>query len=305
MKSTQKILWIIFTIIMTSNVFGQKAPVVNPSILDDGCTNITYSDAATIVFDFDTLAAIPIPPYTILLPIDSVVVNGFSNVPLGLTANCLSPNCTSYPTGGSVGATENILVSGVPLSTVSNNIIKVYYTYWITAPIVGVQSALDSTQISISIINLDTSVTQIGNSLTANLAGASYQWVDCDNAYAIIAGETNQNFTTTVNGNYAVIIDNGNCVDTSFCYNVIYTNVNEQSSSVEVSVYPNPTKGKLTIKCENMDRVEVLDITGKLVYEIAVSTNMLDMDISTLTKGIYFVRVMSENGVGVKRIVLD
>lgn len=78
----------------------------------------------------------------------------------------------------------------------------------------------------------DSSVTQNGTLLTADLASAAYQWVDCDDNNNPIPGETSQSFTPTVTGNYAVEITVANaCGSTntnlSDCFLVDYTGLEE------------------------------------------------------------------------------
>lgn len=68
--------------------------------------------------------------------------------------------------------------------------------------------------------NLDNTTTLNGSTLTANEAGATYQWINCS-GNTPIAGATNQSFTPTQTGNYAVIVNNGSCSDTSDCENVV------------------------------------------------------------------------------------
>lgn len=71
------------------------------------------------------------------------------------------------------------------------------------------------------------SVTQNGPLLTADTVGSSYQWLDCDNNYVIINGETNQSYTPAITGNYAVEVTLNGCVDTSACFLVDYTGIEE------------------------------------------------------------------------------
>lgn len=66
---------------------------------------------------------------------------------------------------------------------------------------------------------VDTTVTVSGDTLTSNDLLGSYQWIDC-NTLTDIPGETNAQFVATQTGNYAVVIDNGICSDTSACYSV-------------------------------------------------------------------------------------
>ena len=119
--------------------------------------------------------------------------------------------------------------------------------------------------IDLTIIVVDTSVTQNGATLTANTSGATYQWLDCNNAYSIISGETNQSFTVTANGSYAVeIIENG-CTDTSFCYVVNTLDINEEELNNNIAIYPNPTTGIITIEGNKIKLIEVRDIQGQLI----------------------------------------
>ena len=64
----------------------------------------------------------------------------------------------------------------------------------------------------------DITITNSSPILSANQIGASYQWLDCDDNYAPIVGDTNQDFTATANGNFAVIVSGYGCTDTSDCY---------------------------------------------------------------------------------------
>lgn len=84
----------------------------------------------------------------------------------------------------------------------------------------------------ISGINND--VVQTGALLTAEMNGAGYQWLDCDNNYAEIPGETNQSYTATVVGHYAVKITFSNLceaveIDTSSCHLVQVADLSELS----------------------------------------------------------------------------
>ena len=69
--------------------------------------------------------------------------------------------------------------------------------------------------------------TQNGPQLNANQTGVNYQWLDCDDNNAIVSGETNQSFTPAVTGNYAVEVTMNGCVDTSDCFLVDYTGIEE------------------------------------------------------------------------------
>jgi len=70
---------------------------------------------------------------------------------------------------------------------------------------------------------LDNDVDQNGTSMTAVQNGATYQWLDCENNYAIISEATGQTYNPTSTGYYAVEITlNDPCgglyIDTSSCH---------------------------------------------------------------------------------------
>lgn len=72
--------------------------------------------------------------------------------------------------------------------------------------------------IDLTINIIDSAVTQIDAiTLQASSLTGSYQWVDCDDNYSIMNGETSQYFVATANGNYALIVTENGCSDTSAC----------------------------------------------------------------------------------------
>jgi len=128
--------------------------------------------------------------------------------------------------------------------------------------------------------------------LTANQTGATYQWVDCDNGNAPILLATNQSYTATVNGNYAVEITVGLCMVTSECESVTGVGIKERTNSV-LSIYPNPSSGIVNISnARDLVTVSFIDVMGKIVYTTSKTTLI---DISQLNSGLYFVKTISKN----------
>ncbi len=68
-------------------------------------------------------------------------------------------------------------------------------------------------------VNTGTIVTGT-HTINAILNNASYQWLDCGTG-AIIPGATLPSFTPVASGSYAVIVDDGECADTSHCVPVV------------------------------------------------------------------------------------
>lgn len=72
----------------------------------------------------------------------------------------------------------------------------------------------------------------------------------------------------------------------------------ENKAAVHVQVYPNPSNGKLTVKNNNseINEIELIDLSGKVVYAKSVSGNETVLDISNLNKGLYILKVQTKNG---------
>jgi hypothetical protein len=141
-------------------------------------------------------------------------------------------------------------------------------------------------------------VTVSSPTLIAQTPGLTYQWVDCNNGYAPIAGETNQIFTAKKNGNYAVIATQNGCADTSNCYLIPTTGIAENNASALLQAYPNPTTGRFTAKLSKEFKdvtVSVMNLLWQEVYrkELDVAS-ALQVDLEG-PKGVYFITVSSKN----------
>jgi len=161
-------------------------------------------------------------------------------------------------------------------------------------------SGCDSTiQLNLTIEAVNTSVTHGGGTLTADVSGASYQWLDCDNNYAPISGETGQSFTPNMNGNYAVQITEYNCTDMSECFNVTGTNTTNKPVFEEMTIFPNPTTGKVNIRLQSTSewvQIEVMNVLGQRISQhIEEQTEFISLDIDG-PDGVYLIKVKTESG---------
>ena len=176
-----------------------------------------------------------------------------------------------------------------------------YYPYYFKGKIddVGIwDRALSQCEIQdLFLAGTMNNVTQTGATLSADQAGATYQWLDCNDNNAIINGETNQSYTPTVTGNYSVEVNMNGCVDTSTCYLVDYTGLSELYSEI-VSIYPNPASNKITINGLNdltdITKIEITSITGAIVRKENITNSVID--ISMLNSGMYLLFISHENG---------
>jgi len=81
--------------------------------------------------------------------------------------------------------------------------------------------------------------------------------------------------------------------------------VNE-SNKTAFSIVPNPASNEITISSENnFTTVEVINLLGQTVISESLKWNTIQLDISCLNNGIYFVRMTSENGISVRKFVKE
>ncbi len=148
------------------------------------------------------------------------------------------------------------------------------------------------------ITNIDSTVVNTGDSVFAFSSGLAYQWLNCDStALAVpgmIAGATNRGYRPDTTGNFAVIIYNGSCVDTSSCTMVTYIGLGEtKGAASSFSIYPNPTKNNFKVAFDQTianGPLQVFNMEGKLVYEVQQVRSGQSIEIDGLSEGLYTVR---------------
>ena len=147
----------------------------------------------------------------------------------------------------------------------------------------------DSTvTLNLNVLVLDTSVSVNNNTLAANGLASSYQWIDCNNN-APIVGATNVIFTPTQTGNYAVILTQNNCSDTSGCYNVVIIGL-RNAFSESIILYPNPTKDKLFIdypESLEIKQIRIITVAGAELIRTNTSKLSDGINTSSLNAGTY------------------
>jgi hypothetical protein len=154
----------------------------------------------------------------------------------------------------------------------------------------------------------NTNVSQNMNMLTSAAISSTYQWLDCDNGNAPIAGATNPSYTAMASGNYAVeVTNNGGCVDTSACKEVVMVNtVNVFENAIEM--FPNPSQGVVQVDLGETYQnvmISVTDAVGKVIF----NKNYVQLNKTTLNleadHGIYFVKIIAGKESAVLKLLVE
>lgn len=164
--------------------------------------------------------------------------------------------------------------------------------------------------LTVSSISVNTAVQQSGLTLTATTPGASYQWINCTLGNQIITGQTNQNFTPSVPGNYAVIITQNGCVDTSSCFNLTTVATQNLTHDRLVTIYPNPSTGDVFFKTDGIlplmpARINIYNLNGQCVYQTKITSFNEGIDLRALQAGLYYVKWNTVRGDIIKKIVIQ
>lgn len=168
----------------------------------------------------------------------------------------------------------------------------VYYDAFLVAGACDSLVALNVTDNSV-----DVSVTANNNYLLANAASGNYQWINCS-TNAAISGAINQAYIPSVNGEYAVIVTQNFCSDTSDCINFSTAGFESLNNQV-ISVSPNPAQESFQIGLPfwalNAELV-VFDVTGKEVLSKVFTGNQTTVTRNAIMpEGLYFA-VVNLNG---------
>ena len=121
---------------------------------------------------------------------------------------------------------------------------------------------------------------------------------------------------TSPAGNNPLYMGDYNCSNYSLChgdsYWVLhitdvfdYDNVEEKQMS-NVRVFPNPAKGLFTVSANEIKRVQLYNILGQRVVEVpSYNGENVMVDGCSLCAGVYLVRVVTENGVVIKKLLVE
>ncbi|MBP6624283.1 MAG: SBBP repeat-containing protein [Chitinophagaceae bacterium] len=146
----------------------------------------------------------------------------------------------------------------------------------------------------LTINNPNTMVTQNGSLLSALTSGATYQWINCP-SFTIILGATNQTYNATANGDYAMIITQNGCTDTSICMTVTGVGIEVLNTQNFITISPNPTHTMFNIECPmNSAKVIVYNSFGQKLLSAKIEHHAATIDISQYPNGIYMAEIIDD-----------
>lgn len=242
------------------NVFGQPKTVTACDEIESPSGNYLWTKSGVY---FDTIAS--------NLGCDSLLTIT-TNINYSITRDIVTDACFEYlsPSGKNTWTT-----SGYYLDTLTR------------------QNGCDSIlSIDLRIEGDSSKIILNGSTLTAVPSGMNYQWLDCGNDFNAIPGATSRTFQPSVSGDYAVMVLDGFCVDTSQCQSVIVSSVPEIFESL--AIFPNPISDFLIIEGQHDLKFSIVDQTGRVLLNGKSQKGRYRVNTRDLMSGHYLVRLESD-----------
>jgi hypothetical protein len=128
---------------------------------------------------------------------------------------------------------------------------------------------------------------------------------------AIIPGATGATYTVTANGNYTVVVTANGCASAvSAATNITNSGIADDLAGMKVSVYPNPTSGAFNVKLSGYQvnaTVTLYNLAGQAiaVENVKAGEEIKNMNVKELAAGTYLLKVTSDKGVQVSRLLVQ
>ena len=138
-----------------------------------------------------------------------------------------------------------------------------------------------------SIISLDLTINESSTGTDTQTSVDSYTWID--------------GITYTMSNNTATYILTNN----NNCDSVVFLNLTIKNSSFidvnknnEIKLFPNPSSEKITIELEGIEAMDVslLNSQGKILLQKSGQFDEYDINLTSYTAGIYFLRIITSEG---------
>ncbi len=123
-------------------------------------------------------------------------------------------------------------------------------------------------------------------------------------------GVTDNTFNPSVAGvgthtiTYSYTFESNNEFSCDFSIEVTNNSGIYNATNEKIEIYPNPTNGILNINFASVQNreIEVVNLTGQIVKQANINSDKIELDLSELAEGTYFVRVKAKASVSITKI---
>ncbi len=196
---------------------------------------------------------------------------------------------------------------GLPSGTVINNKSEIYFDF---NPAVVTNAVSNSTyDCGLFNMGLNTGSLNIcqGDTISVfsnnNQPCTNYSWSIDDFSFGL---DSTFSWVADTSGAFSLNLNNSNGVcnrDTNVTVVVsICTGIDVLSTDNEIIIYPNPANNQLAIESETkVETMEIIDVSGRILISYNHIVKLID--ISMLSKGVYFLKLKTEAGITIRKFV--
>ncbi len=134
-----------------------------------------------------------------------------------------------------------------------------------------------------------------------NPSNISFSLLDCANGFSPVEIDSSAIGYSLPEGEYAMLINDGSCADTSECYTLSKLSIDENSntSNNRPILFPNPAKSEVQIYCNTAieGSLFMVDISGRKILQQTLNGqfNTVNLNLSHIPAGVYFIEFV-QNG---------
>ena len=145
------------------------------------------------------------------------------------------------------------------------------------------------------------------STLTVREVATNYQWY---RNYVPISGETKRTLQVKQSGIYTVEVKNGRgCINVSDATNIgVPVGIGQINNHLSFRVYPNPSNGVFVIEknstAKRVTTIVVTDVVGKEVMRTITEDDIIELKLTDLAAGAYYLRLENGEAVSIKPIVI-
>lgn len=194
------------------------------------------------------------------------LIDAAGNLNGSLTGFALTGTTSNFVGGSPVDGTLSATICSGEAYDLNGQQITQSGTYSAAIPVTGGCDSLVT--VILQVIPVNVGVAQNGHLLISQANGAQYQWINCLTG-AVIPNATGQYYQAPANGQFAVIVTQNACSDTSACFTVTTAGL-EETGLPQARVWPQPVSDRINIEVPwplTDAIVRVHDLTGRRVIE--------------------------------------
>jgi len=163
--------------------------------------------------------------------------------------------------------------------------------------------------INVTINNANVATTRSVNTLSAttNNSAATFQWLDCNNSMAKIAGATNKDFTPAQDGKFALTVTENSCTDTSACITFAVNSLKEIPANL-LKLSPNPSNGAFVLNCLTPlhdVNISLVNIQGQIGQTWSIRELKQQEFNVQVSAGVWYLKISAKEGQQVLPVIFE